>query len=786
MADSTPATTNTPTSPRASRNKRGGRGRGGVAGSLHSARGQRDGNIRVGRRGAKGRGVASRANLPQFHDHGGGLRPPAGTFGARLTEDASNAEGAITTSNAVPEVAVEDDQDGEVCFICASKVEHLSVAPCNHQSCHICALRWRALFKDRKCVHCRTEADFVIFTDDSSKRFEDFQESDFFKSDENLGIKFEKESIRHDTFFLLRYNCPAPDCAQVCVGWPHLHRHVKDEHRRALCDLCTRNRKAFTHEHQLFTVGELRKHERYGDDNPGAIDQSGFKGHPECGFCKERFYGEDELYAHCRDKHEKCHICDRRNGGRQPDYYLNYDMLEKHFKNDHFLCLDQDCLAKKFVVFESEMDLKAHQLQEHPNGLTKDARRDARLVDMSGFDYRAPYQPQRGRGGRGPGGRGRDPNAEPLPASSAQPMSRAELAYQRTMAIQSAQSVSTRTFGGQLTQSTHPSQAVRRNRSTSPPRPPPIENLSLDTITPASTVNLTPQEQARHLRHTSVIERASRLLNNDAQKLSDFRTKVSSYRTSAISASVLVDSFFSLFDTNSTELGKLVKELADIYEDKSKSEGLLKAWNDWRAINEDYPSLPGASETLPGMTLNNTNSGGKRVLKLKSSTAQSSRSMGSRQGSWGNALSSTTSNTAGSRQSPAFPPLAGAQKKQNAPMWVASSNTSASRSSPAPSRPSSTKPTAVTKQDGEAFPALPAGSKPNTLMAGLTRGNIRWDDKSKQAISTNPWGTVNVGAGGATGQPAAEAAMNSEVMDGTETGKKKGKKGKGQVLYHFG
>jgi hypothetical protein len=33
--------------------------------------------------------------------------------------------------------------------------------------------------------------------------------------------------------------------------------------------------------------------------------------------------------------------------------------------------MDQECLDKKFVVFESEMDLKAHQLETHPTGFRR-------------------------------------------------------------------------------------------------------------------------------------------------------------------------------------------------------------------------------------------------------------------------------------------------------------------------------------------------------------------------------------------------------------------------------
>lgn len=50
----------------------------------------------------------------------------------------------------------DGEEDGEeVCFICASRVAHHSVGPCNHRTCHICALRMRALYKDVNCAHCR-------------------------------------------------------------------------------------------------------------------------------------------------------------------------------------------------------------------------------------------------------------------------------------------------------------------------------------------------------------------------------------------------------------------------------------------------------------------------------------------------------------------------------------------------------------------------------------------------------------------------------------------------------
>ncbi|KAK8175734.1 zinc finger protein [Phyllosticta citrichinensis] len=755
---------------------------------------------RGGRRGGRGRGNNggrsdnTRTAATEEPANASGPNAHRGNFGSQLTQPPTSQED-IGKKGKKPKQDGEEDPEAEICFICASPVVHQSIAPCNHRTCHICSLRLRALYKNKACAHCRTPSDFVIFTDDANKRFEDFAASELTSTDSNLGIKYESTDICEDTVLLLRYNCPDESCDVACLGWPDLHRHVKSVHHKVMCDLCTRNKKVFTHEHELFTVSELRKHEKFGDDNPGAVDQSGFKGHPECGFCRQRFYGDDELYMHCRDKHERCHICDRRNGGRQPQYYVNYDALEVHFKKDHFMCPDSECLEKKFVVFESEMDLKAHQLEAHPNGLSKDARRDARRVDMSGFNYRSPHEDRGGRQGRGRG-RGRDPNAEPLPQSSAQPLRRDELAYQRQMAIQSAQSVTSRTFGGQLTSTpadafaARPPARAQEPATVTAPRPvaedafPSLSSLSIrDGAEPARTASPateTPQEQARRLRHNAVTERASSMLRNDQTKVAGFRNKVSLYKNGSMTAAQLIEGFFALFDTSSAELGKLVKELAEIFEIPGKRDGLLKAWNDWKAINEDYPSLPSASGS--GSAASAAGAGGSRVLKLKSSTAQSSRSAVSQKGSWGSAGQGSSSKNTPSPN--LFPPLSsnGAASSSRTGQgsssgWGAASAASSGRPSPMASRASSGTNLATKTED--AFPALPAAKKPtaNVFTPGYNGRAVR--SINGPAPSVNAWGV-----GGSSSEAAgAGAAADEATFPGS---KKKGNRNKKQTLFHFG
>jgi E3 ubiquitin-protein ligase ZNF598 len=693
-------------------------------------------------------------------------------------------EQSVKKGKEVEEGASEEEDDGQICFICANPVRHWAVAPCNHRTCHVCSLRMRALYKNKGCAHCRTASDFVIFTDDAEKKYQDYEEKDFIQSDSNLGIKYESSNIFDETVFYLRYNCPDKECDVQCFGWPTLHRHVRTVHGKVMCDLCTRNKKVFTHEHELFTQAELRKHERKGDDQPGAVDQSGFNGHPECGFCRQRFYDDDALYSHCREKHERCHICDRRNDGKKHQYYLNYDALEVHFRQDHFLCPDEGCLEKKFVVFESQMDLKAHQLESHPHGLSKDAKRDARRVDMSEFSYRPTEDPGR-RGGRGRV-RGRDPNVESQPTSSTRPLRRDELAYHRQMEIQNAQSASVSTT--HVTDYRHSQPTSDTFAARGPPRsqgpntvtavgpteafassrgPNPSSNAPTAPQPQAQPdSSLTPQEQARRLRHQAVINRASTLLKGDETKVDEFRAKISSFRIGAISASDLIDAFFSLFDTSSTELGKLVKELAEIYEIPGKRDALLTAWNDWKAINEDYPSLPGSSGLQASQTAGTTRSAGSKVLKLKSSTSAR------QQGNW----SSTTG-------FPSLPSTVGqsSRSKTTGPTPWATSASSSARPSPIPSRPGSAAPQPQKPSVSEdAFPALPAAAKPTTTL--FTPGGSGWGVAIRRPNGTstmqNAWGTSATTAAASDTQPAeAEAASGA---------KKKGKKNQKQTLIHFG
>lgn len=285
---------------------------------------------------------------------------------------------AISKKNVVSN-ETEDDPSLETCVVCANPIRIAAISPCNHVVCHMCAFRQRALFKKKQCLVCRTDADMLIFTynPSASHKYSDVPRSSIVSSNSKYGIEFTSKEVEQETFELLQYRCPVKDCHQeqknettevnktrapVFTTFKGLNQHVRDAHNKVYCQLCGKFKKAFISELPLYTTRELHIHESKGLSN-----EEGFKGHPMCKFCSgQRFYSEDELFIHMRDKHERCQVCDQIDASH-PQYFRDYKHLFEHFKEAHFICNVQSCLDKKFIVFANAFDLQAHMIKEHGN-----------------------------------------------------------------------------------------------------------------------------------------------------------------------------------------------------------------------------------------------------------------------------------------------------------------------------------------------------------------------------------------------------------------------------------
>ncbi|KAJ2000028.1 hypothetical protein GGI04_004318 [Coemansia thaxteri] len=306
-------------------------------------------------------------------------RSSKGTSQARLSAAANRSavNAAIVSKNGA-EAEADDEED--VCFICAEPVELYAVGACNHRTCFRCNLRLRSLFKSKACPYCKTEMESVIYTGNPVATYDELSLGPLPYSDKSLNIEYDSKEAYDKSMYMLHFNCPHESCQHVdSDGWKGLKDHVRDSHSLQFCELCLKNKMSFSHEHRLFTKAQLRTHYSRGDG-------TGFTGHPQCDFCRASFYDNDQLFDHCRHKHEQCFICVRNGTGRHV-YFADYQSLEKHFNSDHFPCRHAFCHEKKFVVFENSIDLQGHELEAHGSSFVgQRARREAKQVNLN-FQY---------------------------------------------------------------------------------------------------------------------------------------------------------------------------------------------------------------------------------------------------------------------------------------------------------------------------------------------------------------------------------------------------------------
>lgn len=252
--------------------------------------------------------------------------------------------------------SASDSEDGHTCLICAEIIQYSAVSPCNNVTCHVCCFRQRALYEKKTCLVCRTDHEYVIFTEKptvDNSQYAEFEKLAHLRDDKH-GVLFTADYVQEDTEKLLDIMCPV--CSENFKTFDKLCSHVR-EHERQYCDICGTHKKAFVSELKLYTQKQLQTHINEGD-------RAGFTGHPKCRFCRKRFYSDDELNVHIRDRHERCYLCDLDRHAAH-DYYRNYDDLYSHFRAAHYVCSIPSCVEKRFVVFREDLDLTAHMLKEH-------------------------------------------------------------------------------------------------------------------------------------------------------------------------------------------------------------------------------------------------------------------------------------------------------------------------------------------------------------------------------------------------------------------------------------
>ncbi|CAN1859229.1 E3 ubiquitin-protein ligase hel2 [Linum perenne] len=267
------------------------------------------------------------------------------------------------------------------CAVCAESLEWVAYGACGHRDvCSTCVVRLRFICQDRRCCICKTESDVVFITKamgDYTRMINDFSVLPSGPKEGKIGSYWYHEDTHAffddaDQYKMIKAMCrlSCSECDKVdgennrrpmYRNIEQLKGHLFHVHKLVMCSLCLEGRKVFICEQKLFTRSQLSQHINTGDSevDGSESDRGGFMGHPICEFCRTPYYGDNELYTHMSRDHYTCHICQRCDTSsfliimfKQNSYIF------MHFRHDHYLCEDESCLAKKFVVFQSEAEMK--------------------------------------------------------------------------------------------------------------------------------------------------------------------------------------------------------------------------------------------------------------------------------------------------------------------------------------------------------------------------------------------------------------------------------------------
>lgn len=136
-----------------------------------------------------------------------------------------------------------------------------------------------------------------------------------------------------------------------------LDTHLERTHNLRLCMACVSARKLFVSEAKLFTKNQLVHHCKKGAPGVGP--------HPFCHFCREPYFGKDDLFAHYENSHLQCAFCNKTNPN-QRIYFRNRKALRSHYAAEHYLCEHPMCTGLAHdVAFQNELELRSHCLAFH-------------------------------------------------------------------------------------------------------------------------------------------------------------------------------------------------------------------------------------------------------------------------------------------------------------------------------------------------------------------------------------------------------------------------------------
>ncbi len=360
-----------------------------------------------GRKGS-GRGNGGGGRNAQS-SNGRGRGNGGGNNGGRRNQSSSfNQNKSSVSEDHIPNLKDEEgEEEGGLehhhCLVCYTPSLHISrgITPCNHDTiCASCHLRLRSLLNDKRCPICKTENDTIIIDTDPDptvhqhKKFQEYERwgddlGPNFVYRDDVQMFFPTAYYYKQVLPLFSLKCNVRNCnygkESASVSIPSsanddnnnnsssgksvtlkgLNHHLAAAHSMSLCQLCVENKRDFISQLPRFTQHQLNEHNKHGDIKATTTTTNKQnKGHPLCQFCApKRFYDLTALHEHLNKEHYKCHVCDKQGIFNQ--FFRDYHKLNMHFEKEHYLCHHPDCLAARFIVFQNDIDLIAHERDVH-------------------------------------------------------------------------------------------------------------------------------------------------------------------------------------------------------------------------------------------------------------------------------------------------------------------------------------------------------------------------------------------------------------------------------------
>ena len=253
------------------------------------------------------------------------------------------------------------------CIICGQEKELVCVGECNHRGvCSYCAMKSRLHYDYKKCPICLKILDIIFIVDiiDKtpykaliSKKDEFFEDEEF----EKCQIYYTTMEGKEEALNLRGFNCPIKNChSESFENLNSLSEHLNETHQRFYCKHCLKENKLFLSQMSIYNQKNLDEHIHYGeyDKNNNLISPP----HPTCKFDKSTFYNEEQLFKHMNEHHFICQICKNK---KNIIFYPKLENLLAHYKDNHYCCPFQECIADVYVVFSKEEELISHLITKH-------------------------------------------------------------------------------------------------------------------------------------------------------------------------------------------------------------------------------------------------------------------------------------------------------------------------------------------------------------------------------------------------------------------------------------